>query len=138
MEDFVIVVLVIAVLWLFVKLRRQTANRKKLEQHSDLIGRLHQRVTALEQAAAAQQSPVAQQAAAPVVRGGPFPASSVQPKEDLAPATPLVTDSGAVPEPVLLAKEDASGDQASFAPQSSSATFLEKPSGILSDRKSVV
>jgi Predicted membrane protein (DUF2339) len=137
MDSFVIVVLVIAVLWLFVKLRGQTANRKKLEQHSDLIGRLHQRVTALEQAAAAQQSSVAPQAAAPVVRGGPFPASVVQPKEDLAPSIPPVTDNrddipsmpfGAAPEPVLLAKEDTSGDQASFAPQFSSAPFLEKPS----------
>lgn len=124
MEDFVLVVLVIAVLWLFVKLRGQAANRKKLEQQSDLIGLLHQRVTALEQAAAP-------------MRGGPFPASVVPPKEDLATSTPPVaepgdegasTTFGAVPESVLLAQEEAFKQQVSFAPQFTTSTSLEKPS----------
>ena len=98
MEDFVLSVLVLAVLWLFLRTRGRAADRKKLAEHNDLIGRLHQRVLLLEEAARGG-TPATQQAGAEraVVRGGPFPADAVV------------------------------ASQASVAPQPASAPFVSAP-----------
>jgi hypothetical protein len=114
MEDFVLVVLSLAVLWLFIRTRGRAADRKKLAEHNTLIGLLHQRVVVLEEAAKMAAPATQQPAAEPVVREAPVPVEAM--------AAP-------VEEPVSVVESEAPlTAAAAFAPQISSAPFVTPPS----------
>jgi hypothetical protein len=128
MEDFVLVVLVLAVLWLFIRTRGRAADRRKLAEHNDLIGRLHQRVLLLEEAARAASPATQQPVAEPIVRGGPFPAAVVATSAEqgvpqlLEPlvvaqtvAVPVSVSVDAVPQDIVLPMPSAPYETASAA-----------------------